>query len=105
MPIVQVRWQWLFLLVGQIVLSAMVMVSTMYLSQSSGIHVLKDSSIATLCLLNQKTRDELRSFIGSAELEKKAREKEVRLSLDGSRSNMYSPFPGNAGEVERRKEP
>lgn len=54
--IVEVRWGWLALLASQVALTAVVVAAMVRMTVSSGVQVLKDSSLATMCFLDPETR-------------------------------------------------
>jgi hypothetical protein len=83
-PVIQVRWEWLALLACQVLLTVVVLVSTIRMTHSSGIQGLRDSSITTVCTLEQSTREALGQFDDPEMRNKKAREVKVILEPDVS---------------------
>ncbi len=82
--IIRVRWSWLALLATQLVLAIAFLIATAVATHSSGVQILKGSSLATLCVLDDATRDRLGKVEDVRELYRHARGLAVRLESDGT---------------------
>jgi hypothetical protein len=83
-PVVQVRWEWSTLIACQIVLSAAVLVLTTRLTKASGLSRLRDSSLSTMCSLDQSTQDFLRQCDDLEMRDRTAKSVRVKLESSGS---------------------
>ncbi|KAK3331439.1 hypothetical protein B0H66DRAFT_546552 [Apodospora peruviana] len=85
--IIRVRWAWLTLIICQVILTTAVLALVICKTHMSGVEALKDSSIATLCVLDSDLRDELRRDSGSGgsihAMKKRSRVVKARLERNG----------------------
>ena len=57
--IVRVRWAWFALLAAQLVLTGVFIIGTIIATSSVGLQSVKGSSLATLCVLEDRVRSDL----------------------------------------------
>jgi hypothetical protein len=82
--IIKVRWQWLVFLASQMALTWAILAITIKMTYMSGMQDLKDSSIATMCILDADCRAALGSLNEFRDVKKSAKNLMVRMERDGS---------------------
>lgn len=82
--VVEIHWEWTSMLVAQLVLAAVFLSLTIAATSQARMQILKCSSLATLCALDEGARRDI-GGIGDLEgLDEKARRFGVRLNRDSS---------------------
>ncbi|KAK4656893.1 hypothetical protein QC762_0040260 [Podospora pseudocomata] len=77
---VRIRWEWMGMLTTQLVLTTLFLVLTVAATYMSRVQVIKSSSLATLCALDDETRQDIGGIgDGVDKLEQKAKKVSVRL--------------------------
>ncbi|KAK0658496.1 hypothetical protein QBC41DRAFT_331942 [Cercophora samala] len=81
---VKIRWEWMGMLTTQLVLTTLFLVLTVVATYMSRVQVIKSSSLATLCALDEETRRDIGGIgDGVDQLEKRAKKVPVRLERRG----------------------
>ena len=76
-----VKWEWMALLALQSILTAVVLAATIFRTQMSSIENMKNSSLATMCFLDDDTRAKLIAGDGrTGGMAKQATETRVKLN-------------------------
>ncbi|KAK5651785.1 hypothetical protein OQA88_11652 [Cercophora sp. LCS_1] len=81
---VRIRWEWLAMLIAQLALTALFLLLTMSSSHREEIQVIKCSSLATLCALDEGARREIGGLDDLRDLTERAKRSHVRLDCEGS---------------------
>lgn len=81
---VVVQWPWLALLTAQLVLAVIFLVGTVVATHGSAVQIVKSSSIATLCVLDEPVKGRLGPVGDLKELAANAGLVEVKLERQGS---------------------
>jgi hypothetical protein len=81
---VQIRWPWLLFLCLELLLSTLFLVGTIVVTKRSRMQVIKTSSLATMCALDEPTRRRLGEMHDMAAVEDAARRTDVRLEKAAS---------------------
>ncbi|KAK0739493.1 hypothetical protein B0T21DRAFT_285718 [Apiosordaria backusii] len=77
---VRIHWEWMGMLTAQLVLTAMFLAMTVVATYMSRVQVIKSSSLATLCALDEETRRDIGGLGDGVDgLEKKAKKVSVQL--------------------------
>ncbi|KAK1751251.1 hypothetical protein QBC47DRAFT_351261 [Echria macrotheca] len=77
--VVKVQWAWLALLASQLALAILFLVSTMIATKNRSVQVLKNSSVAALCILDEKVKNQLGDVSDLPGLSQRAGTVNVRL--------------------------
>jgi len=78
-PYVQIRWVWLVFLCLELLLSTLFLVGTIVVTKRSRMQIIKCSSLATMCALDEPTRRRLGDIHDLEAVEDTARRTNVRL--------------------------
>ncbi|KAK3386861.1 hypothetical protein B0H63DRAFT_468510 [Podospora didyma] len=79
-PYVEIEWPWLVFLMAELLLSVVFLVGTLMLTHSAAnMQTIKGSSLATLCSLDESSRQALGGMHSLAHLQERARRAEVKL--------------------------
>ncbi|KAK4183932.1 hypothetical protein QBC35DRAFT_506964 [Podospora australis] len=99
---VKVHWEWIALLVAQLGLTAVFLVLTIVTTYVSQVQIIKSSSLATLCALDDDTRQNLGGVgDGIDELGRKAKKLEVHLERKVAEKSRERPVEdGTAGSAK-----
>ncbi|KAH8886103.1 hypothetical protein GQ53DRAFT_845189 [Thozetella sp. PMI_491] len=99
--VVRVRWEWLSLLLSQVLLTGVVLFSTFRMSRTSGVSHPRDTSVATMCALEKNTRDILCQASDVEDRERRATMINVKLEAYGNTGLLFlseSNGQGNWGQ-------
>jgi hypothetical protein len=102
--IINVRWGWLSLLAVQVMLTAVILAVMVRMTTASGVQVLKDSSLATMCFLDPDTRTALGPVDDFKTVRERARSVKVTLGrgrLTSSTTTSLKLLPTPTGERPR----
>ncbi|KAK0644005.1 hypothetical protein B0T16DRAFT_333678 [Cercophora newfieldiana] len=79
---IKVHWAWVSMLAVQLLLTAVFLIFTVTKTYKLRMQVIKNSSLATLCALDETTRQQIGSFGDLDGITRKAKDLEVRLERD-----------------------
>jgi len=82
--VIVVQWPWLSLLATQLVLAIVFLVGTVVATHGSSVQIVKSSSIATLCVLDESAKSQLGPVGDLKELAANAGLVKVKLERQGS---------------------
>ena len=88
-PYVLIRWTWLTFLVAELALAAAFLAGTIIITKRSRMHVMKSSSLATMCALDERTRRYLGNINDLPSLETQAKKTVVKLETSVSGSAVW----------------
>ncbi len=80
----QVRWQWLIFLTLELLLSAIFLIGTIVATKLSRMQIIKSSSLATMCALDERTRRTVGDLYDMAAVEEQAKKTTVKLETSVS---------------------
>ena len=88
-PYVQIRWVWLIFVCLELLLSTLFLAGTIIVTKRSRLQIMKSSSLATMCALDEPTRRRLGDIHDLDAVEKAARRTDVRLERAVSGMGMW----------------
>jgi hypothetical protein len=78
-PYVKIEWKWLIFLMLELLFSVLFLMGTLLMTHAAGIQIIKGSSLATLCSLDESTRRFLGGINDFEAMKQRARRVEVKL--------------------------
>ncbi len=88
-PYVLIRWPWLCFLLSELAISGIFLTGTILASRSAKMQIIKGSSLATLCAVDEFTRSRLGNITDLEGIGRKAAKTNVRMERAATGSGLW----------------
>jgi hypothetical protein len=88
-PYVQVIWPWLLFLVSELILAMVFLLATALMTRWAGMQVIKGSSLATMCALDDETRRHVGWIYDFEDMKERAEHTNVKLETAPSGAALW----------------